>query len=238
MRAPLVPALAILATAALLAGCGGDGAMAPQPAPRPLDPLLAITVNGPLMSDQQLSYQSNADAVRPPDIPLNAPIPAVDIVPAGPVEAAPPLPPAAAGPCDACSAAQAAITLRALAERSGDAAARACAPAIRYSAMWATHLSDDLPLPPAARVIEAAGSDGARCRLRAVAYGAAMPVATLLAGEYARASRAGYAVTYQAAGDLHALTARRARDGSGLVLVARDAGDGIADVRVVMAGER
>lgn len=231
--------MAILAAVAPLAGCGG-GASAPttpRSSQRHIDPLLALTVAEPLMSDQQLSYQSNLDAVRPPDMPLSAPIPAIDVVPAGPIAAAPPLPDPASGACEACRVSQTALTLGALAERLDDPAAAACAPALRYSASWATRLPADLPLPASARVIEAAGGDGPACHLRAVAYGAALPVATLLASEHDRLTRAGFGVTYHVDADLHALTARRERDGARVTLLARDH-NGMADVRLVMTAIR
>ncbi|MBN2970895.1 hypothetical protein JW805_02535 [Roseomonas aeriglobus] len=238
MRAS-APTLAIL-SALLLGGCGGDASpasVAPPAAARPLDPMLSIAIAGPLMSDQQLSHQANLDVLRPPDLPLSAPIPPIDVVPAGPVANAPPLPAPAPGDCPACTVSRSALTLGALAERLGDPVATACAPALRYSAAWATRLPPDLQLPPSARVIEAAGSDGPACHLRAIAYGVAMPVAPLLASEYVRLIRVGFSVTHQAAGDLHVLAARRARDGTALTLLARDVA-GIADVRLVITGTR
>lgn len=229
------PALALAILGAALAGCTAAPAPAtPDPDGGIVDPLLASTVAGPLLSDPTLGYQANRDAVRPPDMPLSAPIPPIDIVPAGQVVAAEPGP-APDGTCTACGVARGAVTLGALAARLGNPVAAACAPTLRYSAMWATRLDADLPLPPAARVIEAGGSDGPGCRLRAVTYGAAVPLATLLAAEHARATRAGYAVRYQAEGDLHALVGRRPR-GDFITLVARDASNGVTEIRVVMAG--
>lgn len=235
MRRPSI----LLAIAALMGGCDREPpAAAPAVAAtahRP-DPMLTLAIAGPIMSDQQLAHLSNRDAVRPPDLPLNAPVPPIDVVPAGSIGTAPPLP-APAGDCDLCSVARTALTLGALAERLGDPAATACAPSLRYSATWATRLPPGMPLPPAARVVEAAGSDGPGCHLRAVAYGAAVPAVAVLAGESARLARAGYRVAYAADGPLHALTARRARDGAAVRIVAQDI-DGVADIRTIVTGSR
>lgn len=229
----------LLAIAALLGGCDRDDpAPAPAvatPAHRP-DPMLTLAIGGPIMSDQQLAHLANRDTVRPPDLPLNAPIPPIDVVPAGNIGTAPPLPTPAAD-CALCAIARTALTLGALAERLGDPVASACAPGLRYSATWATRLPPDLPLPPFARVVEAAGSDGPGCHLRAVAYGAAAPAAAVLAGESVRLAHAGYRVTYAADGPLHALTARRPRDGAAVRIVAQDV-DGVADVRSILTGSR
>lgn len=238
MRVSAIP-LVILGVAALLGGCGGTtatpAAAPPTTATRPIDPMLSIAIAGPLMSDQQLSHLANQDAVRPPDLPMSAPIPPIDVVPAGPIPAVAPLPDPAPGACRTCTIARGALTLGALAERLGDPVASACAPALRYSAVWATRMPPDVPLPASARVIEAAGSDGPTCHLRAIAYGAAAPPAPFLASEYARLTRAGFGVTYQAADGPQVLTASRARDGGAITLFARDAG-GMTDVRLIVTG--
>lgn len=217
----------------LLSACGGAKSGAtPAAVAREPDPLIVATLNGPVMTDTALGYMANIDAVRPPDMPLSAPIPPIDVVPAGPVTDGTPLPDP--GDCPACAVARSALTLDALAERLGGAPARGCVAALRYSAIWATRLPVDLPLPASARVIEAAGGDAPGCRMRAVAYGAAVPLARFLAAEHARATRAGYAVSYGANDDLHALNGRDAN--GGFVLVARDAGDGTTEVRLVTMG--
>ncbi|KQN25282.1 hypothetical protein ASE86_03270 [Sphingomonas sp. Leaf33] len=235
MRASLVPILAVLSGMALLAGCD-RGSRTPDPAlqqRRSTDPLIAATVAEPLMSDQALSFQANLDAVRPPDAAIGAPIPAIDIAPTDRIAGAPPLPDVADGNCAACRASDEAVTLDALAARLAGPAVQPCLSAVGYSAIWATRLPRDTPLPAAARVIEAAGSDAPGCHLRLVAYGAAVPLGSLLASESARFARAGYRVTYARDGAVHVLTAARARDGSTLTLIGRDA-SGIADLRLVV----
>lgn len=235
MRASLVPILAALSGVALLTGCDPEPAT-PDPAPqqrRATDPLIAATIAEPLMSDQALSFQANLDAVRPPDAAIGAPIPALDIAPTDPVAVAPPLPTVADGNCAACRVSSEAITLDALATRLAGPAVRPCLSTVAYSAIWATRLPNDTPLPAAARVIEAAGSDAPGCHLRLVAYGAAVPLATLLASEAARFTRAGYRMTYARDGATHALTAARPRDGSTLTLIGRET-NGLGDLRLVV----
>ncbi|MES2339498.1 MAG: hypothetical protein V4537_15510 [Pseudomonadota bacterium] len=191
------------------------------------DPLLAAAVQDPIMVDPQLSTRSNADAIRPPNQPYAAPVPATDVAttPEGSDGDLRPVPAPAKGNCPACAVARDAITLGALAARQGDPRLQACAPGLRYAAGWATRLPADLPLPGAARVVEAAGTDSAACQVRAVTFTINRPVAHLLDWYYTQASRAGYATEHRSDDTRHMLAGTRAKDGGTYVVFLRD-GDG------------
>ena len=129
MKASIWPLL----FAGLLAGCGGShdhdqriatldaeltGANANSPAN---DPAVRAALHDQIMVDPALVGQSNADALRPPPQPPGQPLPSPDIAArAGPAETetlrhAPP----ATGTCKQCGAARRALTLGAVAERTG-----------------------------------------------------------------------------------------------------------------------
>jgi len=231
MRRPR-PALAVHTLLLALAGCGvenppsGSGTATRQAVPDAADPLIASIVNDPLMTDLQLTARSNADAIRPPDMPPTLMIPSADT------------PPVAADTgegraCAACAGIRDAPTLAAFAVRQDSPAMRACAPAMGYAAGWAARLAADLPLPPAAHVVEAGGVDRDDCTLRAVAFTAAVSPAEIARSYTDVARRAGYAVDVASGRGETLLRGRRARDGAAFTLYLRDAGAIGTDARLV-----
>lgn len=234
MIARLRPLRAFLLPLALAACGGGDGAAdAPSlddelaEAGNGQDPLLAAVVQDPIMTDPQLSTRSNADAVRPPPQPYAAPVPASDLGPAADANDGDLMKTSAAtATCRQCAVARDAITLAALAARQPDPRTRACAASLSYAAGWANRLAGDVPLYGGARVIEAAGSDTAGCRLRAVTFTTAQPVDHMLDWYFTRASKAGFATEHAADGTQHVLTGARARNRGSYVAFVREAPGG------------
>lgn len=198
------------------------------------DPMLAGALQGPLMVDPTLSQQSNGDAVRPPLQPYSAPVPADGV-------AAPPAlddetlktAPAPAANCPQCTVARQALTLGALARAQKAGRIGECAPRISYAAGWANRLGTDVPLYPAARVVEAAGAQGDSCTLRAVSFSAGSPIKTMVDWYYTRTTGAGFSAEHQSDGTQHVLGGIRKRDGSAFVLYLTERADGGTDVDLI-----
>lgn len=222
-----------------LAGCGG-------PAPdnsvdngaNAADPALTSALQDQIMVDPQLSRQANSDAVRPPSQPYSGGVPAdgvaanTDTVDNGKLLRAP-APVAAGKDCTQCAAAREAVTLGGLAQRQKNAKTSGCASQLTYSAGWAQRLPADLPLYPQARVTEAAGTDGGKCRLRVVSFSTAQPMQTMLDWYYTRAIRGGYTSEHQVDGQEHILGGTRDRDDGAYVLFLTARSDGGTDVDLV-----
>lgn len=220
---------------AMLASCGGSGPKGQDlPADEmagdanALDPLLASVVQDPLMTDLQLATRSNANAIRPPDQPYTAMVPLPDLGPTAQniTDASEPSggAPSDDGECAACASTRAAVTLTDFATSTGDPRLRACAPRAGYDAGWALQLPPDLPLPAGARVTEAAGANGADCRLRATTFAIAQPAGAIATWYADRARAAGYANDAQSGGPERVIAGRRASDGAAFRLYVRDNG--------------
>ncbi|MES2755309.1 MAG: hypothetical protein V4659_11655 [Pseudomonadota bacterium] len=195
------------------------------------DPALMSALQSQIMVDPALAQQANADAVRPPDQPYSAQVPADGI--AGPNPQAPPAQtgplmrtPAAKGDCPGCEAARQSVTLGGLAARQPDRRTRDCVGGLRYSAGWAARMPGDVPIYPQARLIEAAGNAANGCALRAASFTTDADLQTVLDWYFTRTTGAGYASEHQADGDEHVLGGNRNHDGAAYILYAtpRDGG--------------
>lgn len=199
------------------------------------DPVVSSALQDPIMVDPALAGKSNTDSIRPPAQPYSAPIPAVDAPPSdnadGTLKSAPA--PVAGRPCRECAAARDTLTLGALAGRQADRRTQSCAASISYAAGWANRLPRDLPLHPAARVIEAAGSNAKGCALRIVSFAATLPMQRLLDWYYTRATDAGYSAEHQAERGQHVLGGTRGRDNAAYVLFLTNRADGGTDVDLI-----
>lgn len=71
-----------------------------------------------------------------------------------------------------------------------------CALDVTYSPDWASKLPAGIPLHPKAKLEEAAGSDTADCRLRAVSYTTPAPLGTMVDFYRGAMEKAGYSATY------------------------------------------
>lgn len=197
------------------------------------DPALRSALKDQIMVDPTLTRMANADAVRPPPQPLSGTVPPDEPASGKPAEqdalrAAPP-----PGECRQCAAARRAMTLGALAASQGGNAG-GCAGTIAYSAAWANRLPRSVPLYPDARVSEAAGADGAGCRLRVVSFTSGAPLQRLLDWYYTRATAAGFAAQHGAEGGEHTLAGTKA--GAAFLVTLKAAPDGGTAVDLMADG--
>ncbi len=166
-----------------LAACTGDGSKsdadkldAELAVEKGRDPAITAALEDQIMVDPKLMGQSNANAARPADAPLQAPIPPGEGLSTrenGQVQT---------------------LGQRAAAQsRTHRANFNGCGLDVDYSMAWAARLPAELPLYPKARVEEAAGSDLGPCRLRAVSFASAAAPRELIDWYLATARRGGYA---------------------------------------------
>jgi hypothetical protein len=206
----------VMVFAAALAACGGAkpentdlerldrelGAV--NTASPAADPVLRSALKDQIMVDPALTRMANGDAVRPPPQPLAGAVPP-DLPASGKAAESDVLKSAPApGECRQCAAARKAMTLGALAASQGGAGG-GCAGAIGYSATWANKLPASVPLYPDAAVTEAAGADGAGCRLRVVSFTSGAPLPRLLDWYYTKAAGVGFAAQHGVDGAEHTL---------------------------------
>lgn len=213
----------ILMATGLLALAGCNDAPAEKPADKldarllgkgNADPAVAAALEDQIMVDPTLANQSNRNAVRPADAPTTAPIPA-----------------------DGLSAAarhSGGVTLGQLAANQAIASKdkfTGCSLDVDYSMRWATRLPADMPLYPRARIDEAAGSDMAKCKLRAITFTTTAPVRSVVDFYLAAAKRAAYAASKEARGAETLIGGTRG-DGAAFysVLTPADAGGTIVDL--------
>ena len=228
-----------------LAACGGgerkdadldrlDRELAGTNATSPAaDPVLRSALRDQIMVDPALTRMANADAVRPPPQPLSGAVPPDEPASGKPAESdtlrsAPP-----PGECRQCAAARQAMTLGAVAASQGGRAG-GCAAAIGYSATWANRLPASTPLYPDAKVNEAAGADGAGCRLRVVSFTSGAPMQRLLDWYYTKASSAGFTAQHGAQGPEHTLAGTK--PGAAFLVTLKPAANGGTAVDLMADG--
>ncbi len=184
------------------------------------DPALTAALEDQIMVDPSLANQSNADAIRPADEPLQAPIPPEPngdgmggrVTGTGTA---------------AASAAKGTVTLAQLAQQQASVDKRnfnGCGIDVDYSMTWSTRLPGDLPLYPRARVVEAAGSDTGNCNLRAVSYTAAAAPRALVDYYVANARKAGYSAQHTTEAGAHVVAGTRGNEAYYVILA--NAGNG------------
>jgi hypothetical protein len=211
-----IPAYAVLALLGALSACGGqsdkkdlDTMDARLGGKAGADPVLSQALEDQIMVDPSLSQQSNEHSVRPPNAPLQAPIPPDPIADA-----------ANNNPGETLGARAA--------EQAGAAKARfdGCELDVSYSVQFANRLPADLPLYPKAQVQEAAGSDAAGCQLRAVTFTAAAAPRALADYYLILGKRAGYDAKAGAVADGTMVSGVRAGDGAAFYVTLQPAGAG------------
>lgn len=195
-----------------------------------VDPLLVRALNVPLMTDLDLASQNEANAAL--TIGFEQSLPPIDrsigtiaaardearfiLLDAGDI---PDLPKAQAQP-DLVSLGPA-LTAEARAnlfEFTGD-----CAAAVEYSAVWAARLPDFARIVPRGAVVEAAGVEEARCKIRSVTYLTPLSVDDILTFHYTQASRAGLSPVVLE-GDEHAIHGEGSMGALALHVEARENG--------------
>jgi hypothetical protein len=93
-----------------------------------------------------------------------------------------------------------------------------CNTKIDYAFAWSARLPADLPLPEAAKVTEAAGSDAKACKLRLVRYLIAQPTDAVTGYYRELAKKRGFALTESDS----TISGRRARDGAAFIITFGD----------------
>ena len=201
----------VLATALLLAGCGGKD----EPAKTGNDDAaMAGALGKPLTTDPDLAGENGANTAA--SVPsADGTVPSIDLSPEAVAAARAAALALVGGPGAMKQAPAATMTTGALPQDSQlTAAARAaaspgghgdCAATARYTAAWAAKLPDAFPVYPKAAVQEAAGTDEGACNLRVVNFTTAVPLPEVLDFYFTRATAAGF-------------TAQHARDGGEDVL--------------------
>lgn len=101
-----------------------------------------------------------------------------------------------------------------------------CSLEVNYAPQWSTRLPNALPLPPRAKVEEAAGSNRGACALRAINY--SVPESPrVMAGYYTELARiAGFELTSASEGKGTMLSAWRDRDGAAFYAIIQPRPDG------------
>lgn len=236
------PLGAMIAVAAMLAGCGGPKPDATKPvdtldaeltgtnvaAPNAnADPALTAALHDQIMVDPDLVQQANRNALRPPPRPVDGATPPVDVAASsGPAEHdALRHAPAAHGTCRECATARQALTLGALAGRQKGQIGT-CSNSISYTATWSTRLPASVPLYPDARVTEAAGADGQGCALRIVSFTTSSSPQRILDWYYTKTSAAGFSAGHGADADGEMLAGSHPGGGAYLVSVRPHPGGG------------
>ncbi|HEX8400999.1 MAG TPA: hypothetical protein VF628_04775 [Allosphingosinicella sp.] len=192
---PIVAALVLA-----LGACGredGDVAKADQEA----DPALASALEDQILVDPALTQQSNANAVRPPETPIQAQYPAEN-----------------------GAAEQARLGLM-----DGNGAGCGTGP-FNYDLSWAKRLPAEFTLYPGARVTEAAGNNERGCSMRVVTQASADPAERVLDYYRGRALNAGYSAEQQRRDGDHVLAGTNGRNGGAyyLIVTPKPAGSEVA----------
>jgi hypothetical protein len=97
-----------------------------------------------------------------------------------------------------------------------------CDPKVGYAYAWMAKRPAALPLPVAAQVAEAAGSDSPKCAFRIVRYGISQLPADVAIAWRAAGAKAGFALS----GSNTELRGLRRRDGAAFVMTVQPAGSG------------
>jgi hypothetical protein len=211
VRAMIRQSALVLATALLLAGCGGKD----EPARTANDDAaMSGALGKPLTTDPDLAGENGANTAA--SVPsADGSVPSLDLSPEAVTAARAAALKLVGGPGAMKQAPAASVTSGPLPQDSQlTAAARAaaspggqgdCAARASHTASWAAKLPDAFPVYPKAAVQEAAGTDDGACNLRVVNFTTPVPLPEVLDFYYTRATAAGF-------------TAQHARDGGEDVL--------------------
>jgi hypothetical protein len=190
-RAVMLFRLTAFSATIVLAACG-QGSVANDLALNDADPALTSALEDQILTDPNLSQQSNRNNVRPPELPIRAEYPAAG----GP----PPVRRASAEHPGAAPAPRAP-----LAGAAAAAGGRGPASSFSYGREWAERLPAAFPPYPGGRVTEAAGQDSGECRVRVVTFRTSDPHQRVIDWYQQRAVHAGYSAEQQARGRDHVL---------------------------------
>lgn len=217
-----------------LAACGDKDAapdlakLEAKVAANATDPALREAIEAPIATDPDLRRESNRDALKPADRPLDGALPAQ--LPAPDVKAQ--VARLTGGKLLSTPAATRtvtstgdAITLSGIAAQQGLSAA--CEdPRLRYDFGWAQRLPAYLPLYPGAALKDAAGTDDPRCAIRAATFATGAASSQVLDFYYSMARRAGFSVEHIELNGNDALKGSKRQNGAYFYLALRPATDG------------
>jgi hypothetical protein len=217
MPKPITGTIAFAALAAVLAlgGCGRGGddsnlASLDNQLTNDTDPALTAALQDQIAVDPNLAQQSNANAVRPPETPTQAPYPA---------DSARAPAPAAAG--IAKPGAQLAS-----APARGAAANCTSGDSFSYNNAWAQRLPAAFPFYPNGRLTEAAANNSNGCSTRVVSFTTADNFQRVLDWYNTRAVKAGYSSEHEVRGGDHILAGANSRDDGAFYLIVTPRGNG------------
>jgi hypothetical protein len=178
------------------------------------DPALTSALEDQIATDPALQQQSNKNAVRPAQGPLQAQYP-LDSK-------------AAAGAKGRGAAARPARTQRSAANQGSG-----CDANFDYNMQWARRLPPAFPVLPGARITEAAGNDKGTCRMRVVSFTANVPPERVLDWYRQRAAGAGYSAEHQMREGDHVLAGTNEADNGAYYLIVTPMKGGGSDVSLI-----
>jgi len=165
-----------------------------------VDPALTSALEDEILVDPALVGQSNPNAVRQPERPLQAPYP---LEQGNTQRAGAPL-------------RQASVAI----PGPDGPIAGACGAAFQYGPEWADRLPADFPAYPGGRVTESAGNDAGDCRMRVVTFTTGHSWQQVLGWYRDTAARAGFSHEHQVRGADHVLGGVNQRtDGAYYIIV-------------------
>jgi len=237
---------ALLGIAALAACGGGNSDNNPARLDAKLvgnavDPALRDAIEAPIASDPDLTDQSNRNAVRPPDRPLDGSVPS-GLSPTNAKEAVLKLvggslletPPATSS----VTSTKGPVTLGEKAAQ--DAHLKKCGQQdLRYDMQWATRLPADFPIYPGAALTEAAGASAkGSCGLRAISFTTTTSLKPVMDFYYTLARRGGYSAEHLEENDASILGGTRERDDRAYFVSLVPIGGGGTSVQLIVNGGR
>jgi len=218
-RAKIAVRSVLFASAFALAACGSgsnanlaemDNALLGNGA----DPALTSALEDQILTDPNLSQQSNANAVRPPERPAQAQYPA--------------------GSTQVRRTAGGSVP----GGRAADALpSGACGGNLNYGPEWARRLPAEFPAYPGGRVTEAAGTDRGECRVRVVTFTTADPHNRVLEHYRSLAARAGFSAEHQVRGADQLLGGTNERTNGAFVVIVTP-GRGGSEVALIVNNGR
>lgn len=179
------------------------------------DPALQGALEDQIVVDPDLVGQSNANAVRPADKPMDGTLPAgihgKAAAEVGPLMRTP-------APVEIKSAAQPPVTLGAMARDQGKGAATGCAGKLDYNMNWAARMPEEFPVYPGAKLNEAAGVASNACNMRAASFTTGAPLQGVVDYYYTLAKRAGYGASHELLNGQQVLGGTRPSDDGAFVI--------------------
>lgn len=188
----------IAISALLLGACGGDAGDPAAALPAIPDPLVARTLNDPLMVDPDLAYRNEANAALairhdhalPPIVATSEGAEAAreaargELLDAGPISDLP-------LPTTGSPGAALALGMSASDIIAASGAPSGCKGKLAEGLVWAARMPDPARVMPHGMAMQAAGADGPECNLRIVRYITPVRIEEALEYHFNRANRAG-----------------------------------------------